>query len=476
MSANVSPTPEVQRALNDLTALVRDARRQSRLSNEKLAARASVSPTVVSRLRSGAWVKHGLSEDAMERCLTAMGATQEQLEQARGLFDVVNEWRFSGTSQTAEHQSAHYVRYGLCPAEQPHRLYASIDRISYDELADGHVEGTIERVEPEGRRGTTWACVGHISPVDLHVTFWPAPRAHPDAPQADSSGQVSVHRSPARGRPWAGYFTKLAKGADANPDLHTFKYFIVNAEDPRIVNAASTIAVLDFDNTLAPGWVLRPWLQTLAARDVGRAAEVIGELEAVFERYEGPGNMTHDQLAIEAAAIYANALEGVSVEVIRPLAESFAAEYPTYAFSRELVLGLRDRGMRPVLVTGAPEEVIVPIIRDLDIERAFGLALVEADGRFTGEQLSNAGVAAAKENALRKLITDQECEIVVAVGDSEGDRPLWRAAQVSVRVGGDPDADDVTISGLDPARPLTNDFWSRIPSASWRDLVETADV
>ncbi len=128
----------------------------------------------------------------------------------------------------------------------------------------------------------------------------------------------------------------------------------------------------------------------------------------------------------------------------------------------------------PVLVTGAPAEVAKPLIRALDIERSFATMLSIEDERFTGFVRTNRGVSKAKQAACDHLIRAQECDIVVAIGDSEGDRPMWDAAEISIRIGGDPDARDVKISGLDLTQPLSEEFWSRINPASWLTVLDQA--
>ena len=62
---------------------------------------------------------------------------------------------------------------GRARSDQQGRAYPSIDHIEVDIWPDGHVEGSIERVEPEGRRGAMWGCVGRAVLDTVLLTFWP---------------------------------------------------------------------------------------------------------------------------------------------------------------------------------------------------------------------------------------------------------------------------------------------------------------
>lgn len=457
--------PAAQSAVDALSALAREARGTTPIKT--IASKADVSQTAVSRLCSGKWQKEGLSKPTLERILRVMDCADETLERAGDLYDEAKAERHEPPAPTT-------VRYGLTPAEQEGRLYASIDRIAYEERVDGYVAGTIERIEPTGQRGNRWECAGRISHGELHLTFWPSSKR---GSQASSTGHLAVIRDQNSKRPWAGFYIKLSGHPGNNPRLLTYEFITVPGHDDRLTNASSSVVVLDFDNTLAHGWIMRPWVGLLASRGVGNARAARDELEQLFADYETGRTMSHDRLADRAAELYADALSGVLVRQVEELAETFVSDYledtnTLFRYSRELVKGLRSRGLRPVLVTGAPAEVAKPLIRALNIERSFATVLHIADERFTGSVRSNRGVSRAKQAACDHLIRKQECDIIVAIGDSEGDRPMWDAAETSIRIGGDPDARDVTISGLELTQPLSDEFWSRISAASWLTVLD----
>jgi HAD superfamily phosphoserine phosphatase-like hydrolase len=232
------------------------------------------------------------------------------------------------------------------------------------------------------------------------------------------------------------------------------------------------VALLDFDNTLARGWILGPWLQELGSAGIGRAAEGYEELAGLFAEYRVRPGFGHDRLATEAARIYATSLTGVSVHDVKPLAEPFAVDYlgrdgPLFPSSRALLSGLRERGHRTILVTGAPSELAEPLMRELGFERSFALVLEIEGGIYTGAIVANSGLSSAKAKVCEHLAESEESEVVVAVGDSEGDRPLWRHARVAIRVGATGDDAELNVSALNLEEPLDAGFWEMIPTASW---------
>jgi HAD superfamily phosphoserine phosphatase-like hydrolase len=243
-----------------------------------------------------------------------------------------------------------------------------------------------------------------------------------------------------------------------------------------LVSAASSVAVLDFDNTLARGWILGPWMQCLAENAIGDMGAGIERLLKLFADYSARPGFGHDRLAMEAGQIYADSMANVAARNVEPLAAPFVSDYlgprgQLFEHARSLISGLRERGLRPVMITGAPGEVTEALMRELEIERCFPLLLEIDDGVFTGTVVSNRGIAHEKAAACRWLIDEQECEIIVAIGDSEGDRPMWRLAEVSIRVGGPPDTNDVIISGVELSTALNQTFWDQIPKASWLAFV-----
>jgi len=473
---------DLESARSEMRTLFKRAKHQAGLTNAQIAEQAFISEDPVKRLSSGAWVRTGLTKENLKAILVGvLGVSDETWREAERNYDFVKEQRPGGKRAgiaVAEGEPTVVERYGRSRSDEPSRLYPSIDRFDLKIWPNGRINGVIERIEPEGRRGALWGCAGREARDTILLTFWPLRSDQVDQPQADSAGHISVQRENSKRQPWVGHVIKMERHPSNDPVLHTYPYWLSPPDDPRLVSAASTIAVLDFDNTLARGWILGPWLAALADAGVGDALSAVVKLERLFAEYRARPGFGHDRLATEAARIYADSMKDVRAVDVEPLVGPFVSDYvggggQLFRNARVLLDGLRERGLRPVLVTGAPGELTEALMRELKVERCFSLLLEIENGVFTGGIVSNRGVSSEKAAACEWLTLHQDCEIVVAVGDSEGDRPLWREAQVAVRIGGDPDARDpeVDVEGVDLDREIDGKVWERIPTASWLSLV-----
>jgi HAD superfamily phosphoserine phosphatase-like hydrolase len=467
---------EVKRSLEDLCAVFRRSAKAAGRTQKEAAEAAAFSRYPVSRMFTGKWCEPtSFVPWKTAEVILRIGllADEDTVVRARVLYDSVNGWLQSGAVDQPTATSLR--RYGRSLVGHEGRQYPSIDRLELEVGADGSVAGTIVRIEPEGRRGATWRCSGRFERDRYLLTFWPAESALPDAPQVDSSGHMTILRESSSSRPWPGAVMKMRRGPNSDPILEAYDYWWTGPNDPVLTSAASAVAVLDFDNTLAAGWILGPWLRRLAGAGIGDAAEAVAQLAQLFENYETKPGYGHDTLSADAASVYAAALRGVHVDAISPLIKPFVADYlgprgAVFSHARPLIKGLRSRGYRPVLITGAPAELTAEIISALDIERCFPLVLEIADGRFTGRIVRNRGVSTEKAAACDYMRDEHESDIAIAIGDSQGDVPMWTRARTSIAIGTS-DVYQVTIPGVNLNEPLDTSFWDRVPPASWLTLV-----
>lgn len=463
---------DIQGAVDELAAITDTALADSGKKIVEVAHEINATRYPITRLRRGTWLEHGLSKEMVKRILCGgLNVDEATWKRSEYLFDVITQW--SKPNGRSRSKVTRIVRFGRTEPFPHGRDYGSIDRFELDRLSDGRIEGVIERIEPEARRGALWQCVGRITADTLLLSFWPATTADEGAPQSDSDGVMLIQREASRGRAWPGMFLKLERHAGAAPRLHEYPYWLSLPSDRHLVDACSTVAVLDLDNTLVDGWVLERWMRMLGEVELGHAREGAERLARLFDAYRADPGYGHDRLAHEAAGVYAASLCDLDDEELTPLAkvlvdDYLAADGSIFPATRRLLDGLRERGLRPVLITGAPSEVALPLARELRIESVFALiAARDHTGRFTGEVEVNHGLSTLKRAVCDKLREIHDCNLLVAIGDSEGDRPMWDAAHVSVRVGGLKEAGDVTISGVDLTTPLNDAFWELIPRASW---------
>ncbi len=198
------------------------------------------------------------------------------------------------------------------------------------------------------------------------------------------------------------------------------------------------LALFDWDNTLHRGWTLEGWIEHLIDHGI-----VTREREPVWaertHRY-ATGQIDHNQLAEEANGEYARALAGWSRDEAIPLVRRFVADTDhrqVYGWAAPLLRWLADNGTRPVIVSGAPQEILTEHLVHLrlgDLE-AHGLTLtVDGAGRYAGGVAGNVGTDAAKQQLIEQL-AQSAGPVVLGVGDSTSDLPLLRAARRQLIVG-----------------------------------------
>lgn len=89
---------------------------------------------------------------------------------------------------------------------------------------------------------------------------------------------------------------------------------------------------------------------------------------------------------------------------------------------------LKGRHFRPVMVTGAPYEIVAHFAADLGIDYVFSMeAEVDKKGRYTGEILHNTGLGRAK-GKICELLQAARHKILFAMGDTHSDMDLMRPA------------------------------------------------
>jgi phosphoserine phosphatase len=186
---------------------------------------------------------------------------------------------------------------------------------------------------------------------------------------------------------------------------------------------------------------LRHWLRFLARNGLAGVAEQARHIEKeIVDRFL-EGHIDHDEFARRAAEAYAAVMRNQRVEEVDDWAAVFVqgpGARSIHGFAKTLVDHLIVKGIAPVIVSGAPHEIVQRHARRLGIVEAFGLRLgtTTEDGvlRFDGTIADNPGVAVRKRAIVRTLM-EEEREIVLAVGDSESDQPLWDAAPLRIVVG-----------------------------------------
>jgi phosphoserine phosphatase len=263
-----------------------------------------------------------------------------------------------------------------------------------------------------------------------------------NAENATSRGTIALRQVEYRPLRHRGTYTRLDLDPAGHRRLVTRELTLRSDIPPE---AFRRVALLDLDNTLRKDWTIRRWLRFLSRNGMDSASEALSEIEELMASF-AEGRFDHDELARRCADAYAAGMRDGSVEDIDDWAAVFVQGPDADAlhdFAKPLVEDLIERGIAPVIVSGAPRKVVRRHARRLGIAEAFGLTLgtvapeevADAAGaRYDGTVTDNPGLAARKGALVRELIEGGR-EIVLAVGDSESDEPLWEAAPYRVIVG-----------------------------------------
>ncbi len=189
------------------------------------------------------------------------------------------------------------------------------------------------------------------------------------------------------------------------------------------------MALLDWDNTLHDGWTLEPWVRFLVDRGQAPPRLAVDGEQLSRDYLEGRLGDSSD-LAHRANTLYAGAAAGWRLADLAALVAPFVEEVDralVFGFVPALLGWLVDRGIEPVVVTGAPTELVGGYVEPLG-GRVVGLSL-EVDGdRYTGAVRRNPGTGAEKARAVAELV-GEGFEVELGAGDSESDLPLLVAGR-----------------------------------------------
>ncbi|WP_407840205.1 HAD family hydrolase [Streptomyces sp. DSM 116496] len=199
------------------------------------------------------------------------------------------------------------------------------------------------------------------------------------------------------------------------------------------------IAVLDLDGTLAEGSVAPPFVESLIAGGVcdpaaGRAAL---DMMAGYQR----GTAAHAPSAAAAYDHLARALEGAARTDVEHAAQVAwpAARKKIFPFADELVRLLHAAGLRTVLISGSPYEIVRRAAAELGIGEAHGMRAEFRRGRCTGTLTTTPALPGGKRAALRTATrggaVDRRSSF--AIGNSPSDAEVFE--QVGLAVAFEPD-------------------------------------
>lgn len=194
-------------------------------------------------------------------------------------------------------------------------------------------------------------------------------------------------------------------------------------------------ALLDWDNSLREKVTLFRWEDFLVEKGV-ISDRVLREREK-YRLAHREGRMDHDALSRECCLSFLQAAEGMEQSTY----EALLAEYMPQdrqdfaAYTPVLLAWLRDRKIEPVVVSGAPLDIISHYFAEFGIRKAWAFNYCFRDGRLSGDFLGSGGHD--KQSVVEQCRRDYGQGPIIALGDSASDLPLLRAAAYPLIAGRD---------------------------------------
>lgn len=314
---------------------------------------------------------------------------------------------------------------GVLLAEPPGRRVTTVDLV--DLKQKGHeIWGEIQRLVPTKQNKRTWNFKGFEVAGAYYWAF--ISTSHDNL---NSSGTVALGPDlDYLPRKLSGYYcrhdTDAPSGSPGNIRHRIYTWY---SRLP--TEYFPDVALLDFDNTLRSGWLIRDWIRSWATRDLALRSETRREFDRLWQLYDA-NELTHDQLAELTADAYSAFVRANSPEDLEESAEAFITQEvdgSSRSFVSVLITYLKSKGVAPVVITGAPEILARKVCDLLGVDDLVALTLDE-----TGLITTNPGTRRGKSEAVSSVLVHGR-RAVLGAGDSDSDRPLVERARVPLLAG-----------------------------------------
>jgi HAD superfamily phosphoserine phosphatase-like hydrolase len=194
------------------------------------------------------------------------------------------------------------------------------------------------------------------------------------------------------------------------------------------------LAVFDWDGTIRPNFTINQWLNHLVSNMI-ITGDTTNQLNSLFISYEKK-EINHDQLAYLSAGIYATSVKNISKDLISNQAQEFVSldRNLLFRWSKEILSDLNKQHIDVIIISGAPLEILGEYRNVLKLNNIYGLDLEMEKGIFTGNILRNPGISSTKEILIKQIEELNNSQIVLAMGNSTSDIPLFHSAPINIIV------------------------------------------
>lgn len=144
------------------------------------------------------------------------------------------------------------------------------------------------------------------------------------------------------------------------------------------------------------------------------------------------GSREYTEAAQEAVRVFASGIKGRKRADAERIGEKYIQTHPKdiFSFTEGLISVLRHKGYRPVLLSGSPEEIIIPFGWLFRIGKGDVFATefgADNKGRYTGEILRSMVEPGAKKSAVEAYAAMHGIDLSrsAAFGDTENDMQMF---------------------------------------------------
>ncbi len=197
-----------------------------------------------------------------------------------------------------------------------------------------------------------------------------------------------------------------------------------------------TIAFFDVDGTLVSTTIVHcyVWLRTSSLSRIQKLFWTIGFLPKVIyylilDRISRP----------QFNRVFYRNYRGMNADTLKTSASDMFENYLKHKIYPEAITQIqehKEQGHQVVLLTGSLDFIVSPIAEFFGAESVLAPALVEQDGKFTGELTSEPLIGEQKAIAMKKFSEQTEIplDICYAYSDSQSDLPMLNAVGKPVAV------------------------------------------
>lgn len=192
-------------------------------------------------------------------------------------------------------------------------------------------------------------------------------------------------------------------------------------------------ALLDWDNTLRHHATLFAWEDYLIQK--GAISEEAALRRSDYLKAHRNGQMDHDALSKACCESYLRAAEGMEQSQYHALLKDyFPQDRQDFAPHTPILFQwLKSLGIKPIIVSGAPIDVIRHYFDEFHIEEAYAFDYAFVGGRLDGTLLNSGGHN--KQEVVAKCIEKYNEAPLLSMGDSVSDLPMLQASRFPIIVG-----------------------------------------